>query len=140
MAELIWTDRKSSVLSRPSLPCISEHYTINLTAGCISGCKYCYARGFRRGLPEGKVIFYRNSYEMLTKEIKRKKVMPRIVFFSTASEPFAPFSHVLDDMYKIMELLLSQSISIYVSTKGYIPDKFIKLYSRFPGKIYLPER
>ena len=136
MARLIFQDRKSPVLSRPSLPCISMHYTINLTAGCVCRCKYCYAQGFRRNLPEGRIVFYHNSYKKLTREFRRKKSLPQIVFFSTACEPFAPFSPVLDETYKIMEFLLSWSVSIYLSTKGYIPDRFIKLYSRFPGKVF----
>jgi DNA repair photolyase len=136
MAKLISQSRKSPVLSRPSLPCISRHYTINLTAGCMFGCKYCYAQGYRRCLGGEKIIFYSNSYQKLASELPRKKVKPQIVYFSTASEPFAPFSEVLDELYKIMELLLSNSVAIYISTKGYIPDRFLRLFGTRPDLIF----
>jgi DNA repair photolyase len=137
MAHLIRQERKSPVLSRPTLPCISRHYTINLTTGCIFGCKYCYAQGYRRNLGSGKCIFYCNSFDKLKAELPRKKVHPQIIYFSTACEPFAPFSEVLEELYKIMELLLSNSISIYISTKAHIPDKFIDLFSLHPDRIFV---
>jgi DNA repair photolyase len=72
----------------------------------------------------------------LTKELPRKKVKPQIVYFSTASEPLAPFAPVLDELYKIFNLLLSNSVAVYISTKAHIPDKFIDLFSGYPGLVF----
>jgi DNA repair photolyase len=137
MAHLIYQERKSPVLSRPTLPCIARHYTINLTAGCLFGCKYCYAQGYRRNLGPGKVIFYHNSWSKLKTELQRKKTRPRIIYFSTACEPLAPFAEVHEDLYKIMELLLSNSIAVYLSTKAHIPDRFIQLFALHPGQVFV---
>jgi DNA repair photolyase len=35
-----------------------------------------------------------------------------------------------------MELLLSNSISIYISTKARIPNKFVELFARHPGLVF----
>ncbi|HUT53069.1 MAG TPA: radical SAM protein [bacterium] len=137
MAHLIRQERKSPVLSRPTLPCISMHYTINLTTGCVFGCRYCYAQGYRRNLGPGKCIFYCNSFDKLKAELPKKRTKPQIIYFSTACEPFAPFPEVQDELYKIMHLLLANSISIYISTKAHIPKKFIEIFSRHSDKIFV---
>lgn len=133
--ELVSLDRKSPVLSHPDLPCLSAQYTINLTAGCVAGCRYCYAQGYTTSPGLGRVVFYRNSLDLLRHELPRKRVRPRLVYFSSACEPFAPFASVLDALYVAMELLLNHGVSLTVSTKARIPDRFVRLFERWPGHV-----
>ena len=53
MAQVTDVERKSDVLKRPSLPCLSEYHTINLAAGCPYKCRYCYAQSFRSNPGQG---------------------------------------------------------------------------------------
>jgi DNA repair photolyase len=135
MFKLIEVARKSSVLNHPSLPCISNQYTINLAAGCAFGCRYCYAQSFRNNPGPGKVLFYANTLEILTRELERKRKLPELVYFSTACEPFMPHDKILDALYRAMEMLLENYISLSISTKARIPDRFIRLFSDHPDKV-----
>ena len=135
MATIERTLRKTSVLRHPGLPCLQEHYTINLTAGCPFDCRYCYAQSFRHHPGVGKVIFYANSLELLRKQFPRMRNKPRLVYFSTACEPFAPYPEILDTLYDAMELLLSNRVFVLISTKSRIPDRFISLLERHAGMV-----
>ena len=84
MAKIIRQQRKSSVLRRPTLPCLSQYHTINLFAGCPYKCRYCYARSFRSYNNNGYIILYSNTYELLKNELNKKRRKPVCVYFSTA--------------------------------------------------------
>jgi DNA repair photolyase len=137
MAEIIEIERKSNVLKRPSLPCLSTFHTINLMAGCPYECRYCYAQSFRSHPGRGKVIFYANTLELLSRELPRKHKKPELVYFSTACEPFAPDERILASLYRIMELLLNHSIFLLISTKSRIPQEFLDLFAGNPGRVHV---
>lgn len=130
MAKLIYKERKTPVLTKVALPCITDYYNINITGGCMSGCIYCYAQGYSSSPKNGAVTFYHNAFERLQRELARKRTKPKIVYFSSASEPFAPFGPALNETYKIMDLLIKTGIKIFVSTKSWIPQRFIELFCR----------
>ncbi len=134
---LMVAERKSQVLSQPSLPCLSRFHTISLTAGCPYACRYCYARSFRSNPGPGKVLFYANTYELLCNQLPRKRKKPELVYFSTACEPFAPFPQVLETLYRVMKLLLEHNVSLLISTKSNPPKQFLGLFARFPGKVHV---
>ncbi len=135
MATVTEVFRKTNVLRHPALPCLSRHYTINLTAGCPFECRYCYAQSFRHNPGPGKVRFYANSLDLLRRELPRKRKKPELVYFSTACEPFAPHEGILDSLYAAMALLLENSVSVLVSTKSHIPPKFLELFERHPDMV-----
>ena len=137
MAQIVRVQRKSAVLKQPALPCLSRWHTINLLAGCPYGCRYCYARSFRSSPIDGRVHFYENTLDLLRRELPRKRVKPRVVYFSTACEPFAPYDAVLDVLYGVMELLLCRDVRVLVSTKSAIPDRFVALFEAFPGRAFV---
>lgn len=137
MAEIREVMRKSNVLKQPSLPCLSRHHTINLLAGCPYECRYCYAQSFHSNPGNGNVVFYANTLDMLRQELPRKRKKPGCVYFSTACEPFVPYGNVLDTLYAIMVLLLEQNISLLISTKSSIPDRFIKLFIAHSDKVHV---
>ncbi len=137
MAEIISVERKSTVLGRPALPCLSSYHTINLTAGCPYECIYCYAQSFRSHPGRGKVRFYANTLDLLSRELPRKRRMPELVYFSTACEPFMPHERILSSLYGVMELLLEQSVFLLISTKSRIPEKFLRLFARYPDRVHV---
>lgn len=137
MAEIIEVERKSNVLSHPTLPCLSDHYTINLMAGCPFECRYCYAQSFRSHPGRGKVLFYANTLDLLRRELPRKRKKPEQVYFSTACEPFAPFKRNLESLYEVMKLLLNSSVFLLISTKSRIPERFLKLFAHYHDLVHV---
>ena len=63
MPEIVEVERKSNILTRPALPYLAQHYTINLTTGCPYECRYCYTQSFKNHPGWGKVLFYSNTLE-----------------------------------------------------------------------------
>lgn len=129
--------RKGPILRHPLLPCLSRYHTINLTNGCPNRCIYCYAQSYGHHPGWEKIVFYSNTLELLRTELPRKRQIPGVVYFSTASEPFLPIAPILAQMHEIMNLLLDYNIFLLISTKCIIPDEFIKLFARFPGKVHV---
>lgn len=127
--------RRAEVLTRPKLPCLADFHTINLSAGCPNECRYCYAQSYAHHPGWGTVAYYANAKEKLKEELARLRQRPRLVYFSTASEPFLPAPRVLDDMHEIMATLLEMGAALLISSKGLIQDRFIELFSRYPGKV-----
>ncbi|MHC4267180.1 MAG: SPL family radical SAM protein [Planctomycetota bacterium] len=126
--KLLLKERKSSVLSPSTLKCLNETPTLNLTAGCVHLCIYCYARGYSNYPGNETVVLYSNLAEKLESELARKRKTPKYVYFSPSCDAFQPVKQVLDSAYCLMELLLRKGIGIRFLTKGSIPNKFIKLF------------
>lgn len=137
MAQIIEVYRKTEVLKHPSLPCLSHFYTINLLAGCPYECRYCYARSFHSNPGNGKVLFYCNTFDLLRSELVKKREKPGLVYFSTACEPFISCEPVQDVLFSVMELLLDHGVSLLISTKSFISDRFVKLFSAHSGKVHI---
>ncbi len=137
MFRIIPRERRGTVLRHPLLPCLSPHYTINLSAGCPNRCVYCYAKSYTFHPGDGNVVYYANTFRLLESELLRKRRKPCLVYFSTASEPFLPVPRILSDLYRIMRLLLDYGVFILISTKSHIPDNFISLFEQFPGKVHV---
>ncbi len=126
---IVEIERKSSVLGRPALPCLSRYHTINLTAGCPYECRYCYAQSFRSYPGRGRINFYANTLERLRRELPRKRKKPELVYFSTSCEPFMPYPQILDELFGTMELLLVHGVFVLISTKSRIPERFLDLFA-----------
>ncbi|MCC8181182.1 MAG: hypothetical protein LIP23_09775, partial [Planctomycetes bacterium] len=137
MAELIFAERKGDVLTRPTLPCLASYHAVNVTAGCHYECRYCYAQSFRSYPGHGKVKFYANTLDSLSQQLPRKRKPPRMVYFSTACEPFMPFAEILETLYGCMSLLLAAGSRLLISTKASIPARFIALFAAFPGLVHV---
>jgi DNA repair photolyase len=129
--------RRAEVLTHPKLPCLAEFHTLNLSAGCPNECRYCYAQSYAHHPGWGTVAYYANALEKLRGELARPRVTPRLVYFSTASEPFVPAERVLDDLFAIMALLLERGTALLISTKGVIPDRFGALFAQYPGRVHV---
>lgn len=109
--------------------------TINMTAGCVHGCAYCYIRGYSQYPGDDAVVVYRNTAEQVQHELKRKRRKPRAVYFCPSSDAFMPVPQVLDQSYRTMQLLLDEGIGVQFVTKGLIPDCFFDLFEQHPELI-----
>jgi DNA repair photolyase len=135
MVEVIRVQRKTPVLTPSSLACLADIPAINLTAGCIHGCVYCYARGYSTYPGDGKVIVYVNTLEKVKAELERKRTKPSNVYFSPSTDVFQPVPVVLELGYSIFEFLFSRNIGVSFLTKGCIPDKTMELLLKNADKV-----
>jgi DNA repair photolyase len=119
--------RKSSVLTPSSLACLSAVPTINLTAGCLHGCAYCYIRSYRNYPGESTIILYENTLERLQDELVRRRTKPQAVYFSPSSDLFQPAPEVVELAKAVIKFLFSQGIGVAFLTKGHIPDDMLHL-------------
>ncbi len=137
MAEVIPIERKSPVLKHPALPCLKRWHTVNLMAGCPFSCRYCYAKSFRSYPGNERIHFYANTFDLLKRELPRKRIKPEVVYFSTACEPFPPYDDILNVQFEIMNLFLASGIQLLISTKSHIPERFIDLFQSYPGNVFV---
>ncbi len=131
MVKVTLLDRKSNALTPSSLRCLSHLPTINMTAGCVHGCAYCYIRGYSQYPGDDAVAVYRNTAELVEKELKRKRKKPIAVYFCPSSDAFMPVEEVLSQSFRTMKLLLEQGVGVQFVTKGAIPNRFIELFSQY---------
>lgn len=127
MVTVIRARRRSSVLTPSTLACLSTIPTINLTAGCLHNCAYCYTRGYSIYPGQGRIVFYEDTLEKLRAELDRRHSRPHAVYFSPSSDLFQPLPEVLELGRAILEYLLSQGIGVAFLTKGRIPDDTMRL-------------
>jgi DNA repair photolyase len=135
--ELIEIERKSRVLTKAQFGCLKDAYTLNITKGCEFLCVYCYARGYPGAPFSGQVHLYGNLPEKLGGELdnpRRRSVVDWVVF-NTASDSFQTHPSLLDITYRTMEVLLEREIGFSFLTKGWIPHRFIKLFSYHPEMV-----
>lgn len=127
MAAVIKTKRRSAVSTPSTLACLSVMPTINLTAGCLHGCTYCYIRGYTNYPGEGRIVLYEDTLERLRNELRHRQAKPRAVYFSPSSDLFQPVPEVLELSHAIIEFLFSDGIGIAFLTKGCMPDQTLQL-------------
>jgi DNA repair photolyase len=101
--------------------------TVNLTAGCLHDCVYCYIRGYRNYPGESRIVLYEDTLERLQHELRPGKPKPRAVYFSPSSDLFQSAPEVLELSYAVLEFLFSQGIGVAFLTKGEIPDQTLEL-------------
>jgi len=135
--DLIEVERKSRVLKKAQFGCLRDAYTLNVTRGCEFTCVYCYARGYPEAPLSGEVQLYRNLPEKLAEELDnpRRRSVIDWVLFNTASDSFQTHPKILDITYRTMKILLERGIGFSFLTKGWIPNRFIELFSDYPGLV-----
>ena len=129
--KLVKADKKGPVLKRTNFGCLSNVHTLNVTRGCQFQCVYCYARGYSTAPNPGSVVVYSNLADKLAKELDspRRKSPVRVVAFNTASDSFQRHPDILAISYDAMRVILERGIRLSFLTKGWIPDRFIELFS-----------
>ncbi len=129
------TERRSQVLHPFAIPCMQGVLALNVTRGCAHACVYCYARAYPEAPPRGQLFVYENLPARLEAELARMRRLPRAVSLCTATDPFQPFPSLLSVTYQAAEMLLRRGITVPFLTKGFIPEEFVALFSRFPDLV-----
>ncbi len=135
---VILRERKSKALSPGTFGCLQGAFTINVTQGCGLSCTYCYARGYATAPPRGDVYLFINLPELLRKELdsNRRRWLPGMVIFNTATDCFQPHPDILEVTYQSMTILLERGIGISFLTKGFIPQRFIELFKGYRESVH----
>jgi DNA repair photolyase len=130
-------EKKSRVLKLGTFGCLRGAYAINVTQGCGLSCTYCYARGYANAPPKGDVHLFVNLPQSLRRELdsNRRRRIPAMVAFNTATDCFQPHPEILGVTYQAMTVLLERGIGISFLTKGFIPQRFIELFKGYREKV-----
>ena len=135
MTGLVIKNRKSDILTPSQLRCLSKIPTINIMAGCVHNCIYCYTKGYSQYPGDGKVVLFDNTADKLKQELARKRKKPQAVYFCPSCDPFQPISEILDQTYKSMATLLEAGIGVQFLTKAIVPQDFIELFARYSNLV-----
>jgi len=57
------------------------------------------------------------------------------VVFNTASDSFQSDPQILETTYRAMEVFLERQIGISFLTKGWVPERFVRLFAQSPGLV-----
>lgn len=135
---VIHREKKSRVLKAGTFGCLRGAYAINVTQGCGLLCAYCYARGYSTAPARGDVYLFINLPELLRRELDsvRRRWLPGIVIFNTATDCFQPHPDILGVTYQTMVILLERGIGISFLTKGFIPQRFMGLFRAYRERVH----
>ncbi|TAK75840.1 MAG: radical SAM protein [Dehalococcoidia bacterium] len=122
-SQVIRVQRRSRVLVSSTLTCLSTLPTINLTAGCLHDCAYCYIRGYRGYPGESTATLYEDTPERLERELERAKVKPRAVYFSPSSDLFQPHPDIQRCAERVIEILFEHGVGVAFLSKGEISER-----------------
>jgi len=127
--------RKSNALSASGLQCLAGTPSVNISAGCVHGCLYCYTQGYRQYPGKGQVVVYSNTADQVRAELKRKRIKPRAVYFCPSCDAFQPVKQVLHQTLRTMQCLLEHGVGVDFVTKGAPSEDFLTLFQSHPGQV-----
>lgn len=136
MVEVVRRKRKSPILTPSSIPCLQQLPTINITQGCALGCTYCYIQGYPGYPGPNRVVLFENTATLVHEELKRKHRPPRRVYFSSSSDPFQFSPCVQEVSFQTMSVLLDAGVEVSFLTKGFVADRFIRLFAKTPSLVF----
>lgn len=136
MVEIIRRARKPPILTPSRIPCLRQLPTINITEGCALGCTYCYIQGYPHYPEPHRVVLFDNTAEVVERELKRKRHMPSRVYFSPSSDAFQYPPEVQEVTFQTMSVLLDAGVEVSFLTKGFIPERFIRLFASTPALVF----
>jgi DNA repair photolyase len=136
MVEIVRKLRRPPILTSSSIPCLQHLPTINVTEGCALGCSYCYIQGYSHYPGPERVVLFENTAEVVRDELRRKRRRPRRVYFSPSSDAFQYPPEVQEVTFQTMSVLLEAGIEVAFLTKGFISDRFLRLFKGLPQLIF----
>lgn len=135
MLKIITKQRKTNFLTPSGLRCLANLPTINVSAGCVHNCVYCYTKGYSVYPGDSSIEVYENMAERISDEIKRKRKKPAAVYFCPSCDPFQPVLQIQQITFDVMKTLLEYDIGVQFVTKGKIPEEIFELFEKHSSKI-----
>lgn len=135
MLKIITKHRKTNFLSPSGLRCLANLPTVNISAGCVHNCTYCYTKGYSVYPGDDSIEIYKDMAERIANEIKRKRKKPTAVYFCPSCDPFQPIPQIQQTTFDVMKTILENGIGVQFVTKGKISHNFFELFKKYPSKI-----
>jgi tRNA A37 methylthiotransferase MiaB len=133
--EVVEVERVGPVLRSPPQPCLAPFLALDLTRGCVFGCRFCESDPGGEGGSERVVQLYARTDEQLEEELAALGKPPALVYLSPDSEPFLPVARVLEVALRVMARLLEAGTFLMIETRSRVPDQFFSLFSRYPARV-----
>ncbi len=135
MLKIITKHRKTNFLLPSGLRCLANLPTVNVSAGCVHNCVYCYTKGYSVYPGDDSIEIYEDMAERIADEIKRKRKKPAAVYFCPSCDPFQPIPQIQQTTFDVMKTILENGIGVQFVTKGKVPDNFFELFKKYHSKI-----
>ncbi|PKL50895.1 MAG: hypothetical protein CVV39_00840 [Planctomycetes bacterium HGW-Planctomycetes-1] len=135
MLRVISKQRKTNFLTPSGLRCLANLPTVNISAGCVHNCVYCYTKGYSIYPGDNSIEVYENMAEEIANEIKRKRKKPTAVYFCPSCDPFQLVPEVQQITFEVMKILLENDIGVQFVTKGSMPEEIFDLFEKHSSKI-----
>jgi len=135
MLKIITKHRKTNFLTPSGLKCLANLPTVNISAGCVHNCVYCYTKGYSVYPGDDSIEIYEDMAKRIANEIKHKRKKPAAVYFCPSCDPFQPISQIQQVTFDVMKTLLGNDISVQFVTKGKISEKVFGLFEKHRSKI-----
>jgi DNA repair photolyase len=78
---------------------------------------------------------YKHTARRLASELAHRKVLPRAVFLSPATDPFPPFMAIQEEAGRVIEVLIERGIQPWLMTRGLIRPRVLKGLQKKPELI-----
>ncbi len=131
-----YRDQTKTIISYNQSPDISFDASINPYRGCEHGCVYCYARptheylGLSAGLDfETKIFVKQNAPELLRKELRSAKWVPKPIAISGVTDCYQPAEKHFQITRKCLEVLREFQNPVGVITKSYLVTRDIDIFT-----------
>lgn len=135
VAKVVHAKRRSRVLVPSKLACLSTLPTVNITAGCLHDCVYCYARAYSGYPGDGVAVLYGDTPQRLERELSRAKSKPHAVYFSPSSDLFQPHPDIQRCADEVLQVLFSHRVGVVFLSKGAIPEAAMRLIEAHAGLV-----
>jgi DNA repair photolyase len=109
-------------------------FGIDLTAGCLHACPYCFIRGSAKYPGEGQVLFDPFTAENLSQVFGTLRELPKQIVLSPTSDPLPLEREVRAEGIRTINLLLQRGINVLVMTRGFVPRSLIRLMAQYPDR------
>lgn len=125
-----YKDRKTNFLTPSGLRCLAGFPTVNISAGCIHKCVYCYTKGYSVYPGDDVIELYEGMVKRIADEISRKRNKPKAVYFCPSCDPFQPVEQIQQTSFEVMKMLLDKGIGVQFVTKGKIAEQTLQLFEQ----------
>jgi len=102
--------------------CLPQNWaTVNVSAGCLHRCVYCFAAGYRHNPTEALTIrLYTDLVSRMQRELATMSSPPRRLHLSPSVDPFQPLPEVQRVSTSLLRTALSRGMEAHFITKGYL--------------------
>ncbi len=131
--KLIQVHRRASILRLArGVAGVKGLYGIDLTAGCFSGCAFCFLKETARFPGPDRILFDPDIIRRVASEIDEAEIPVRRVVLSPASEPLPTITSIRETALALIRLLFERGIEVYMMTRERVTSDFVEVLKTQP--------